>query len=226
MVCDWHEDVLVVNSPTDPIEMELYQVKTRKDTEKAFSLSDLIRKRGKSRKHSWLGSLAGNCVRFLSFAIKGILISNVGFDMKLAGGGKTTSRADVAFAELDDSTRERITKAIGRELGVSEPEQVAAQIRFQKTSLSAESHSQQSRGHVVDFIEELYPGRKYQAGPIYRVLFAEIKRRTDYEGDCSSSAELCDKKGMSRHDLSDILACAEIDDDESGTWARVERRLD
>jgi Cap4, dsDNA endonuclease domain len=225
VVCDWHEDVLVLNSPTDPTAIELYQVKTRRSGGKAYTVADLVKKQGVRKKTSPIGKLAYNCSDFLEYEMRGIFTSNVGFKIAMDAGGDSSDLQKFSLLDLSTAAQDRIVNVIEKELGIVDATGVAGKLEFLKANLSVENHSSHTLGHLVEFIEKLYPGRSYQAGPLYRLIFSEIKRRANYEGDCRSFSDLCSLMGISRNDMDEMLSCVETGVDEGLVWNRLEQRL-
>jgi hypothetical protein len=72
------------------------------------------------------------------------------------------------------------------------------------TSLSLTGHEVHTLGRVSRFLENTFPGKKYLAEPVYRVLYTEVDRRTGASSP-DSIAGLLERKGLGRRDLVQLL---------------------
>jgi len=226
VICDYHEDVLVLNRPFQPDALDLYQIKSRREGQRAYSTTDLTRRPGKSGETpSIIGRLASNCHKFASYETRGVLASTTGFKMDLNHEGSSQDLGAFGFSDLSLEEQSRIMRAIERDLSPDDPADVADSLTFARATLSVTDHSTHARGQLADFLEELYPGTSYQVGPLYRAIFDEIKKRSDFEDNCGTYEELRRRKGISREDLAGMLACANVGADPAAEWKRVNGRL-
>ncbi|MCE5204041.1 MAG: DUF4297 domain-containing protein [Actinomycetia bacterium] len=226
VICDYHEDVLVLNSPCNPDALELYQVKSRKGS-KLHTVADLVRRPDTPyTAPSMLGRVAANCHKFAEYQIKGIIASSTGFSLDMQSGGKSADLDEIAFNDLDEKTRKRVVEAIERDLHVVGAAALAAKLSFQKAALKLEGHDVYAKGALVEFLDLAYPGSRYQAGALYRAIRGEIEKRTNYEQGCTSFADLSRNKGIARKDFEAMLACARVGSDSAPEWRRVQMRLD
>ena len=73
------------------------------------------------------------------------------------------------------------------------------------TDLSLLDHAVHTQGKLVSFLERTRPTNRYSIGALYRSLFEEIKRRTNYERDGLDLPGLLEHKAISKSFFADLL---------------------
>jgi hypothetical protein len=226
VLCEWHEDAVILDQPATPTTAEFCQVKGT--SAGSTRLGDLLSPRRGSRQAgtllpSALSRLAKCCDDFSAFAPRGTLITSASLTgVKLRSGA---SKVRFAFADLDNATQERILEALTRDLGVADATALAERLRFEITALSFLDHSSHAQGRLSAFVERARPDRKYRPGPLYQALVGEIERKSIAMGPFTSFDELGRRKGIDRHALDKYLDAAVPHTDADARWMQVEGRL-
>ena len=116
LVFDYFDDLAVLDHPTAPQTIHLYQIKTKDTGEWTIaSLCELI---GKAKPRAIISRMYAHSEVFGSFLSETGLISNAAFRVGLAAGGTTSgghhriSSQDMNVIELD-----KVTKAVEKEFG-------------------------------------------------------------------------------------------------------------
>lgn len=226
VICDYHEDVLILNRPLQPDALQLCQIKSRREGTRAYNITDVTQRTGGAPKgRSIIGRLAANCHKFAAYATTGVLASSAGFNLPLNRAASSETLESFGFTELSPEAQSRILGAIERDLSLSGLAGVADNLTFVRATLSVADHSTHAKGRLTEFLEALYPGRSYQVGPLYRAIFDEIKKRSDFEGDCGTYEELRRKKGITREEFAGMLVCANTGVDPAAEWEAIRGRL-
>lgn len=206
LLLEHHEDVAAVDCDKNPSNIDCYQVKTMESG--CWSLTALLSKKSlKSKKsYSILGKMYGNRGVFDPHTRSLSLVSNVGFKLKLKkGSGTCEGHPLVKVKDLADAHLKTINAALKKEHTLAGDPDFASITHFVLTELSLTDHSTHAQGKLVTFLEKVRPNRVYEVGALYRVLFEEIKRRTNYDKPCPDLATLIERKGISKAFFDKIL---------------------
>ena len=214
IVFDYHDDVLVLDSSSNPHRIDFYQIKTRQNGH--WTKADLVA-RDKGKKGllpSILGKLLGNKLAFPAHTGTLNFISTQGF--KLAVKGKPESVVhEVCLKQLTEKDLKAIVAALRTEHALPADPDCAACTHLSVTSLSLGDHGTHAMGALGTFLEELYPGEKVHLPAVYRTLCDEIKRKTNSERQPRDFAQLSVERSISRDSfvrfLNDVKPATEFD---------------
>ncbi len=227
-VFDFHEDMLVFDSEDSPDKVSFYQVKTN-DTGKNWKLPELInakkKKKVDSPSLSFIGKLYQNKINHPNNTMSLNFVSNAKFDVTLADSTKSTDRTTICCSDLDAGLIDQIGNKLIEEHNLqSEPDFKG--ITFLKVSgLSLDDHSSHIRGKLADFLEQLLPGKKYVAGAVYKSLYSEINRKTNYNKHIKTFDEMIINKAIGRKYFQEHLNKIGLIQDYDEIWNTIEGRL-
>lgn len=205
LLLEHHEDVAVLNCDKTPSSIDCFQVKTLDNGN--WSLAALLSRKAlnKGNSLSILGKLYDNCRVFDPYTRSLNIVSNAGFDLELKKGGSCSKHARVRVKDLCDAHVTKITKQLKKEHNLSGNPNFASIAHLIVTDLALNDHSSHAQGRLVTFLENVRPNKAYPVGALYRALFEEIKRRTNYERTGLDFGALIEKKGISRAYFDNLL---------------------
>lgn len=202
LLCEFHEDVTVIDRPIDPTTVTFYQIKT--DSNKPWTIRRLTSQK-KAQKGGTLPSILGKlCAKAKHLNSQGAsfqFVTNSGFSFKSPAGTKASATdpgEHLASAVLHADEWKSLTKALSEELGIDLDTHLAGCLLFAVAELPLPMHSTTAVGRVAEFLEEYAPGSAISPNALYRTLFDELKRRTVAgrpEGDLPL---ICQAKGIDR----------------------------
>jgi len=200
MLLDYYDDIAILDSPTNPTRIDFYQIKVKASGN--WTVGSLLKpKNGKS---SILGKMLHNYLIFRAETESLNFTTNANYSV---GNGKPKGQTIVSapstrLKDLDRIDIKQINKALTKECGTKvdiENESVA--IILEIADLSHRDHSTHTIGKLKKFLDANFPGSGIDAANFYRVLFDEIKARSNYPHLIKVKADLS-KKGLSKSDIS------------------------
>ncbi|WP_082342861.1 dsDNA nuclease domain-containing protein [Vulgatibacter incomptus] len=201
LLLEHFEDVAVVDSSSSPSTISLYQVKT---SSAPWTNTRLIRrvKGAKGLKPSILGRLFTNGLRFQEKLKHLVFVSDKTFALKLPNGSKATELTKIQFLSLSDDEKSAFRSKLLTELGadISTAEDSTS---FEMTVLSVGDHETHTLGRVVKFAET----RGFKEGHVafFKTISAEIRRRSNYEGNFSSFEDLLRCRAITREQFEAMI---------------------
>lgn len=199
---DFHDDILCLDSHSNPKQIELIQVKTRTDGSSWTVANLTTRKKGKgdSLKNSIIGKLFINRANFKDFDCILRFVTNAYF--KFIPAIEEKRSGDKLKAEDQDA----ITKSMKAELGLFEKEFLSVLI-LERTGLSPAHHEKTLIGELHDFFTEQF-GSEHSVAVrgFYETVAGEIRRKNNYyKGTYDSFPELLAKKCLTREQFQELL---------------------
>lgn len=227
MVFDYHDDILLLDSESDPDAIHFYQVKTKDPGH--WTLTDLLkRKKGSSGPLlSPLGKLFHNKLIFPDETRSLNFISNARFRLSLRGaeGDASLSKTSILASEILNDDLDKMAAQLKDEHGLPEVPSFGDLVFFIASDLSLGDHETHTKGKLNEFLEDLFTNRKFQLSTIYRAISDEIKRKNDYEKRLSTFSELIDKKSIGRSQFQKMLDGLGVKTDLDEAWNTLETRL-
>jgi len=226
ILCDYHEDVVVLDSETNPSDSTFIQIKTQKE-KKPWSADSLVRSR-KAKDGKPLGSIVGKLYS-VATSIKDCtptlrVVSNASFKFLLKGGNNSLELKQIPLSEVDEKDLSKIRDAVKLQCGLEDCEQCYPCL-FEVTSLSLDDHATHTTGKVAEFLDSLGLSEKAGAAALYRTLFDTVKRKTDYEAEIRTFDELRAKKGIGNSYLAAILKDISSRSNSAELWATLHSTL-
>lgn len=231
LIMEFHDDVLVIDSPSSPSTADFFQVKTRRDgmwKQREFTTVEKAKKskkRENSQKEppttdlpameaaevqsprSILGKLMEHARHFGAAARSLTVVSNARFDLDAAAEPLCRDRPKICASDLTLQSISEIREKLEEELGVG-PLPVD-RVFFVSTGMSLTEHENHGTGVLARFLDDLRPGGRFTVVPLYRTICDELARRANCEWQLTSLPDLCQRKGLSRDDLERFLQSAE-----------------
>lgn len=198
VVCDYHDDVLLLNGSSNPTRIDFFQIKS--SSRRTWSITSLLaQEKGKtSSLPSILGKIYGHRVRFAALAGSSHLVSNQPFTITLTAEPNSIERTSFTAAEIDPSEKQKIIAQLKSELQLSTDPIIDASLIFSVSDLSVRGHDQQVKGKLSDFLESRDPSRSYPIGALYRVIADHIAKCIGHESACTNIVDLIELKSISR----------------------------
>ncbi|MHB9133898.1 MAG: dsDNA nuclease domain-containing protein [Armatimonadota bacterium] len=205
VVCDYHDDVVVLDQSIASPTLDFYQVKT--DTTKSWTINRLVkRKKGKDGPlPSILGKLFGHRSKF------GEAVRSVNFvsHPPLSGNSLPQSPEDRLFlfkaSELSDGDRKQISSCLRQELDLTDDLELEDMLLFHKAGLDISRHDRDTIGELIEYLDKRDPALSYKPKPIYRTIASEISRRTRCEGVFDNPDDIQQLKSISRDDFENMV---------------------
>lgn len=222
VVCDYHEDVIIFDREKDPNLASFIQIKSK--TGGFWTLRNLL-SREKNKHGSIIGKLYSNYVTWPKYTDSLHLISNAYYNFKLQDGKNSRTLTKIECQQLSDSDSQELRENLSNEFGsnCTLPDEPA--FFFEVTDLTVHEHSTYAKGKLVDFLARMLPGRKHAVKPAYQVLFGEVRRKTNHEGNLLTFDELKQKKGIGRSIMTGLLAEMAATPDPNEIWQEVSNLL-
>lgn len=222
VVCDYHEDVIIFDSETDPNSASFIQIKSKSGG--FWTLNRLISFENE-RKGSILGKLYLNYVNWPEHTVNLHFISNAYYNFRLQDGSNSKTITKIECKQLNDSEVQKLRHNLTKELRseCTLPDKPA--LFFEVTALTTQDPSAYAKGKLVDFLSIMFPGRKHAVKAAYQVLFDEVRHKTNHEGQCSSFDELVQKKGIGPSIITRLMAEIAAYPDPDEIWGEVRGQL-
>jgi hypothetical protein len=225
-VFDYQEDLMIMDSESNPQKVSFYQIKGKKN--KAYwTLTELL-KSPDSKKNEILLSIIGklydcklktqNSTESLNF------VSNIGFKV----GDKefnSLDKKEICIIELNESDKQKINNKLTQE-HPSEEIGGFEEITFLKVvELNLDDSPTYTKGKIADFLDERYPKTKHNIPLIYQHLFNEVKRKSNYNKDILSYEDLIQCKGIGKIAFQEMLDICGASKDFDYAWRNIETIL-
>ncbi len=226
IIFDWHDDLIIMDSEHDPKEISFYQIKGRKSGN--WSLNDLT-KSNNDKSGNPLLSIIGklyDCKLKHEFETKSLnFVSNSRFKFNLKDKSSSLSKDEICIIELTTEDIDKITSKIKSEHRL-DANPIYEEITFLKVlDLSLDDSKTHTQGKISSFFDALYPGKKLNSPTIYRMLFDEVKRRSNYNNEILSYSDLLSKKAISKSEFEKIIDATGIKKNYDDIWNRAESIL-
>lgn len=198
IVCDYHDDLLLLNGSVSPTKIDAFQVKSSQ--KKSWSVASLLaQETGKAGLlPSVLGKMYRNRLKFSSLAASSHFVSNQPFSIELVSDPKSGDRTMFTADEIESSEKAKIVARLKTELRLSFDPIIDASLVFSVSDLSVRGHAEQTRGKLSDFLESRDASRTYPIGALYRVIADHIAKCIAHESACTSVVDLIALKSISR----------------------------
>ena len=219
LILDYHDDIVLFDSETKPTKAAFYQVKTKRAS--VWKLHEITS--AKSGSMSIIGKMYDNKAKFKCNVNSINMVSNASYDFELNSKGEDCkSKVSICAKELDKNSVTKLAEAIKRDHKLTKKPPFEKITFFQVTELSIDGHPTHALGIMTEFLEKAFPGQKHAPSPLYKTLFGEISRRTNYAKDISSYAEDLKKKSLGKTYVDSILSQVAVKKNFADVWKSVE----
>jgi hypothetical protein len=224
---DYHDDVVVLDSSSNPAAMDFYQVKTKKS---GNWTATLLLKREKGANDQPLNSITGkmyaNKIAFPTAARSLNFISNAQFLIKNKDNPNSPTVVDgFELAELCRATLIEFSKTIQQEHNLNYSPLCDIIIKFSTDPLSLEGHETHTAGEFANYLNEIRPNGKFAAVPGQRAIATAIARKTNHERTPATKHELIEAKGITRAEFEQMLSTIVSHEEERERWQDVRQTL-
>lgn len=205
VVCDYHDDVLLLNGSTSPTRIDCFQIKSSQ--RKSWSIASLLAQDvGKTGPlPSILGKMYGNRQKFSALIGSSHFVSNQPVSIELVAEPKSAERTSFTADEIESSTKAKIVAKLKTELGLSSDPIINASLIFTVSDLSVRGHDEQVKGKLSDFLENRDASRTYPIGALYRVIADHISKCIAHESACTNIVDLIKLKSISRATFENMI---------------------
>lgn len=203
LILDYHDDIAVLDSESNPQYCSFYQVKT-KDND-VWKINDLLAR--KSEK-SIIGKLYEHKIRFTDSARKLTIVSNSKLEIDTIDGSNSKEFMELSFSKFKAEEIEKVCKALQNEFALSETPDVKDVMYFYYSDLSLHDHANHIKGKILSFLQS----QNSKANPIsiYIALRDEIRRKNDFEFVVGEWNELLAKKSIGFKDFDKFITATLI----------------
>jgi hypothetical protein len=226
VLCEFHEDVTVLNDTVDPSKVTFYQIKT--DEKKNWTVQRLIARKkgaGESRLPSILGNLCGKSSELAGCDAEFRFASNAKYSIQSMTGASLEESHVFLCLEINDADRVKLKTALTDELGSVLPTSFDHVLGFEVADLALPSHSDLTTGKLAKFLDEYAAGCAVHTATFYRALFDEVRRRTTARWPKTTLGDVCGMKGISRVQFDGMLGDAIRATPVDHTWTLIQQEL-
>jgi len=223
---DYHEDLILMDSESNPQKISFYQLKGRKSGN--WTIDRLI-KSEKGKDGNSLLSIIGklyDCKSKFDLQTESLnLVSNASFNLHLASGEKALSKSSICIVEITDEDKTKIKQKLIKELSLTAEPQFEDITFLKVTELSLSDSANHTKGKLSDFLELIIPNGKFAIPALYKSLFEEVKRRTNYNKEIHSFEDLIIKKGICKRIFNEWLGNVGAFKNYDEIWTRITNAL-
>lgn len=225
---DYHDDVVVLDSSSNPTAMDFYQIKTKKT---GNWTAKLLLKREKGANDQPLNSIAGkmysNKIAFPAAAKTLNFVSNAQFRIRLKNDPDSDQIVDgFELAGICHEMLTEFSKTIQEEHNLEYSPLCDIITKFSTDPLSLEAHVTHATGELATYLNEIQPDGKFAAASGQSAIATTIARKTNHERTPTTKDELIAAKGITRTEfeemLSTILSSHEV---ERERWQDIRQTL-
>lgn len=203
LILDYHDDVLVLDSDTNPTGIEFYQIKTKKDG--TMGLGHLLARK-QNAALSIMGKLVSNLLAFPNDTKSLNLVSTVPFGFTLETTNKPPEKGKTILSEVCAEELSKVLETLKTEHRIPTLPDIASMTFFIVADLSLKDTETHARGKLSDFLDNMFPDKAYPVRTVYRTLISEIQRRNDKEDVSAMTEQLLASKAISKKQLTQMLA--------------------
>jgi hypothetical protein len=202
---EFHDDILVFDSSSNPKKLQSYQVKTKDSTH--WTLNSLVSR--KSTKNDPEPSILAKMHGHLSSYGDGVEGLNFVTNSKLKGtlinGISTLASSEFGLKELCEADLEKLQAKLKAELDTQDLDRFCEITKVLLGALDISHHREITKARLAELIEQTMPHINYQIGPLYRTIFDEVKSKTDVEDLAINFDQLKRIKSISRAQFQSYL---------------------
>ena len=223
---DFFDDVVVLNSESNPNAISFFQIKTR--DKPPLTVARLLQRRQGQRERlpSILGKLYYNKLVFPDHTEALTVVSNVAFLIELCDkAAKSTDKLVICCNELDAKVQQQIAEQLKDEHALEAPPVFAHFTYLEVSEVPLSGHATFAVGKLSEFLEAINPTGTFRIGLAYRSIADEIKRKNNHHADCPSFDEFVREKGIGRSTFDRMLRAVGAYQDFDSLWLQIQNRL-
>jgi len=223
IVFDWHEDLIIMDSELNPQTVSFYQIKGKKSGN--WTLAQLIKSNDDEQGKpllSIIGKLYDCKLKHDIETTSLNFVSNARYNIDLEDKTSSLGKDEICIIELSKKVKLQIAQKLKSEHALG-ADPIYEDITFLKVlDLSLNDSRAHTQGKITDFFELFYPGKKLNAPTVYKMLFDEVKRRTSYDKEIFTYADLLSNKAICKSEFKKIIDATGIGYDYNEVWKRAE----
>lgn len=216
IVFEFHDDIAVLDSSTNPTKVSFYQVKTKQGSE--WQLSHLLKQEAAKGKGasvklpSIIGKMYINADQFGEYVDHISFVTNAA--MKF---GKGAVEFDLSACAEDEI--KKLCAQIEIEFPLAPPVNTSL-IKFKRTNLSLEDHDTHAKGKLSQFVVDHLGEVSFSLEALYRAVSDECRRKSQVIGQDTDFTAMLLRRAITKQDASSWLARVKSSI-ESPTWDEV-----
>lgn len=223
IILDYHEDIVLFDEETNAKTAEFFQVKT--NTNYSDWTVKKITNKNKGEM-TIIGKLYDNKMKFDLYTKSLNFVSNAKYKFELANNSiKSTDKDIICVEELDKDSIQTLITAIRQDHNLTNDPDFEKITFFKVTDLPITGHDTYTKGKLADFLDRLLPNKKCNPIPLYKTLFSEISRKTDFTRSVSEQKGNLEEKAIGKKYFDKILNGISVKVDFTVAWTRIEQRL-
>lgn len=217
IVFEFHDDVALLNSATNPTTVKFYQVKS-KATNGGWTLTSLLKRQngntdsGHKQKPSYIDKMYDNIHKFQDGVLSVDFVSNqlCGFNNAKSTFRFTECKPD-EFAKILKSLQETYPGATEVQVGL---------LGFEHTHLSLGDFDSHTKGKLQTFIANHLGPVRFSPEAVYQAITEECRRKANFKGDYLSLQQVVKDKGLTKDNVQEWLDAIQ-NDNRSPEWSSV-----
>ena len=219
---EFHDDIIVFDSETDPQKIKCYQVKTK---DSAHWLLSSLTKVEKENGASILAKLHQHYLDYEGSIESLSFVTNSKVKGTLANNFKCVDLGEFMLKDLCAEDLKKITDKLSVELETDDLDKFNELTIMVMGELDLKHHSEITQSKLAKLVEEIMPHVKYQIGPFYRTVFDEVRNKTNVEEQAVNFERLKKMKSISRRDFATFLGELAVEDPMKDIAISIEQRL-
>lgn len=206
-----HDDVIVLDSKSDPQLIDFYQIKTNDKPSRHITTSFLTKDANKHpNKMSIAQKMIDNYSKFKTDTGAIRLVSNKSYDFgELKSGDNSTERAIISLSEINDTEFNKIKKGMCHACHLNEPEcgYVCTElIYFDVSYLDLTNYEETILGKFINQLDEMgIESSISRTKTIYYTILGEIRRINNWESKSYNKSELLKRKAISKSEFLNLI---------------------
>lgn len=202
IVFEFHDDVALLDSSTNPKSVRFYQVKS-KATNGGWTLTSLLRRnkvkteKGVKEKPSYVDKMFDNVDKFQSAVLSADFVSNqlCGFNTG-SDSFRLNECSSVDFNKIVVSVQQAYPSATEAQIGL---------LGFQRTDLSLSDVISHTKGKLQTFIADQLGTVWFSPEAVYQAIADECRRKANFSGAISSLQQIIKDKGLTKGNVQEWL---------------------
>jgi Cap4 dsDNA endonuclease len=202
IVFEFHDDVALLNSATNPTTVRFYQVKS-KDTNGGWTLTSLLKREkvkveeGVREKPSYIDKMFDNFDKFQNAVLSADFVSNqlCGFNAAKKSFRLNECSSD-DFKKIVASVKQAYPKATEAQIGL---------LGFQHTDLSLGDVASHTKGKLQTFIAGQLGSVWFSPEAVYQAIADECRRKANFSGEITSLQNVIKEKGLTKANVQEWL---------------------
>ncbi|ARJ25840.1 hypothetical protein B7492_32930 (plasmid) [Bacillus mycoides] len=229
IVLDYHDDVLVLDSESNPNKIEFYQIKTRSTGKSNWTIPALIKsKEGENEQvlNSMLGKLYKNKLNFPKETKSLNFVSNKAYSIKLDNkkNAKDSAAILIPFSTICSTEKDKIEQNLKIEMNIAECKDIFDYTFLHITPLSLTESKEHAIGKSSQILKEM---GYYKIDPdlFYKYLYGEIELKNDCEMEFHSLEDFIAHKSLAKSTVQSIINHLNPKDDLTEAWKKLSEEL-